>query len=139
MVAFWHNNQMPINESMVVKTREVKMPVFWFCGQVGCLYSLLNIYFKTLTNWNTLLGGRARMMKCLGAMSYEGQWKEMSMFSLGKWGFSRQRRAIFKYLKCCLVEEGLNLLFVSQESRTETKGWTLQNSKSQLNSSPWAF
>lgn len=44
------------------------------------------------------------------------------MFSLGKRGFSRQRRAIFKYLKGCLVEEGLDLLFVSQETRTGTKG-----------------
>jgi hypothetical protein len=51
-----------------------------------------------------------------------GQWKEMSRFSLGKRSFSRERRAIFKYLKGCLVEEGLNLLFVSQESRTGTKG-----------------
>lgn len=60
------------------------------------------------------------MMKWLGAC--EGQWREMSMFSMGKRGFSRQRRAIFKYLKGCLVEEGLDLLFVSQETRTGTKG-----------------
>lgn len=60
------------------------------------------------------------MMKCLGA--YEGQEKEMSVFSLEKRRFSWQRRAIFKNVKGCLVEEGLDLLFVSQESRTVTKG-----------------
>lgn len=60
------------------------------------------------------------MMKWLGA--YESQWKEMNMFSRGKKGFSRQRRTIFKYLKGCLVEEGLDLLFVSQESGTGTNG-----------------
>lgn len=59
------------------------------------------------------------MMKWLGA--YEGHWKKISMLILGKRGFSRQRRTIFKCLKGCVVEEGLDLLFVSQESRTGTK------------------
>lgn len=54
-------------------------------------------------------------------------------------GFSGQRRAIVKYLKGCLVEDGFDFLFVSQESRTGSKGETFQDSKSQLYVSPEHF